>query len=123
MNSYEYIEKVKKVKGLDTDYKVAKMMSWANNKITQYKNGQSMDNEAARQIAEILDIPVWTVIADMEAQRQKDPSKKKAWKMLSKMTKQAGRASTKLLITLPFLSYLIAVIVYYVKLTTKEQYT
>jgi len=82
-----------------------------------------MDNEAARQIAKILDIPVWTIITNMEAQKQKDPSKKKAWKMLSKMTKQAEKTSTKLLITLPFLSYLITVIVYYVKLTTKEQYT
>lgn len=123
MNSYEYIEKVKKVKGLDTDYKVAKMMSWANNKITQYKNGQSMDNEAARQIAEILDIPVWTVIADMEAQRQKDPSKKKAWKMLSKMTKQSGRASAKLLNILPFLAVLGSYFIYYVKLHTREQYS
>jgi len=122
MNSYEYIEEVKRSNGLDTDYQAAKMLGWKPHKIYQYRDGQSMDNEAARQIAEILKIPVLSVIADMEAMRQKDPNKKKAWKMLSKMTKQSGRASAKLLLSLPFLSYLIAMIVYYVKSPYKEQY-
>ncbi len=122
MNSYEYIEEVKHSNGLETDYQVAKMLGWKANKIYQYRDGQSMDNEAARQVAEILKIPVMKIIADMEVQRQKDPSKKKAWRMLSKMTKQSGRASAKLLLSLPFLSYLIAMIVYYVKSSYKEQY-
>jgi len=104
MQSYEYIEKVKKVMNLETDYKVCKMMKWPTNRATMYKNGQSMDNEAARQIAEILEIPVWTIIADMEAQRQKDPSKKKAWSKLAKMTKQAGGVSTNLLINMALFS-------------------
>jgi len=122
MNSSQYIDKVKKVMDLDTDYKVSKMLGWKQNKISQYRKGQGMDNDAARQIAEILNIPVWGVIADMEAARQKDPDKVEAWEKLSRMTKQAGRASAKLLITLPFLSYLIAMIVYYVKSPYKEQY-
>jgi len=88
MNSYDYIEKVKEVKGLDTDYKVAKLMNWPSNKITQYRNGQSMDNEAARQIAQIINVPLMQIIADMEAQRQKEPNKKKAW---SKIAKEAGQ--------------------------------
>jgi hypothetical protein len=104
MNSYEYINEVKQAKGLDSDYKVCKMMNWPTNRVTMYKNGQSMDNEAARQVAEILGVPVWQVIADMESERQKDPAKKKAWKMLSKMQKQAGRVTANSLFLLAFSS-------------------
>jgi transcriptional regulator with XRE-family HTH domain len=98
MNSYEYIAEVKRSNGLDTDYKVAKMLGCGQNKITQYKNGQSMDNETARQIAEILGIPVWQVIADMEVMRAKTEPTKKAWKMLAKMSKEAGYTLPSLLI-------------------------
>ena len=114
MNSYEYIEEVKRANGLDTDYKAAKMLGCGQNKITQYKNGQSMDNETARQFAEILEISVFEIIADMEVQRQKDPAKKKAWKTLAKMTRQAAFASPILLISLSFLTFVVNNI-YYVK--------
>jgi len=104
MNSYEYIQEIKRVNGLDTDYKVAKMLNWPQNKITQYRNGQGMDNEAARQIAEILDIPLLKVIADMEVMRAKTEPTRKAWKMLAKMSKEAGFAGTNLLILLSIFS-------------------
>jgi hypothetical protein len=107
MNSEQYVDKIREFKGLDSDYKVCKLMGWPTNRTTRYRDGVTLDNEAARQVAEILEIPVWQVIADMEAERQKDPAKKKAWKMLSKMQKQAGRATAKLLITLPFLLVLV----------------
>ncbi|WP_330109946.1 hypothetical protein [Methylophaga thalassica] len=107
MKSYEYIEEVKRANGLDTDYKVAKLLGCGQNKITQYRAGQTMDNETARQIAEILDIPVWQIIADMESERQKDPSKKKAWKMLAKLSKQAGAATYNLLILNSIISFLV----------------
>lgn len=107
MNSYEYIARVKQTKGLETDYQVAKMMGWSKNKVSQYKLGQGMDNEAARQVAEILNIPVLEIIADMEAERQKDPAKKKAWKMLAKLSKQAGTATYNLLILNSIISFLV----------------
>jgi len=100
MNSYEYLQEVKKINNLDTDYKVCKLMNWPTNRATMYKNGQSMDNEAARQVAEILNVPLMKIIADMEIQRAKDEPTRKAWKMLAKMTKQSGKATTNLLILL-----------------------
>jgi len=100
MKSYEYIEKVKEVMELDSDYKVCKILNWPTNRATMYKNGQTMDNEAARQIAEILNVSVWQIIADMESERQKSPAKKTAWKKLAKMTAQAGHATSNLLINI-----------------------
>ena len=107
MNSYEYIEEVKRANGLDTDYKVCKLLGWSQNKVTQYKNGTTMDNEAARQVAEILNLPLMQIIADMESERQKDPSKKKAWKMLAKLSKQGGKAAYNLLIVNSIISFLV----------------
>ena len=103
MNSYEYVTKVREIKNLGTDYALAKMLGWSPHKIYQYRDGQSMDNNAARQIAEILDMPVITVIADMEAQRAKDENVKEAWKMLSKSSTQKGLALPKQLILNAFI--------------------
>jgi hypothetical protein len=104
MKSYDYINEVKRIKGLDTDYKVAKLLNCGQNKITQYKNGTTMDNETARQIAEIINIPVFEVIANMEVQRAKDAGIKKTWERLAKMTHQAAFATPSLLISLSIFS-------------------
>jgi hypothetical protein len=106
MNAIEYVEKIKEINNLDTDYSVAKLLNCKQQKVSNWRDGGTMDNEAARQVAQILNIPVWQVIADMEAQRQKDPSKKKAWKMLAKMAKEKGATTPSLLILLGFFSAL-----------------
>jgi len=63
-----------------------------------------MDNEAARQVAEILGIPLIKIIADMEVQRAKNERQRNAWLKLSKLTNEAGQASTNLLISLAIFS-------------------
>jgi len=105
MNSYEYIEEAKKNAGFETDYMLSKALGWSRQKISNYKNGQLMDNDSARQIAEVLDIPVFAIIADMEAQRAKDEATKSKWIELAKMTAQRGIASTNLLLLLSFFSW------------------
>jgi hypothetical protein len=63
-----------------------------------------MDNEACRQLAELLNIPVMQIIADMEIYRAKDEPTRKAWKLLAKISSQSGVANPILLIILSFLS-------------------
>ncbi len=104
MNSYEYMTEIKRIKGLDTDYKLCKALGWRQNKVTQYKNGTSMDNDTSRQVAEILEIPLIQVIAEMEIQRAKNTEQKRAWSRIAKMTKEAGLASTNLLINISLFS-------------------
>jgi len=105
MNTREYLDLAKKREQLNSDNKLAIRLGWSRTKISNYRNlPQQMDNEACRQMAEFLKIPVWSVIADMEAQRQKDPSKKKAWSKLAKMTKQAGGVSANLLMNIALFS-------------------
>jgi hypothetical protein len=96
MNSYEYVQQIKAAKGLQTDYAVAKFLGWKQNKITQYRNGQGMDNDAALQVAEILEVPVIGIIADMQAQRAKDEVTKNKWIQLAKSTGVAGMVALSL---------------------------
>jgi hypothetical protein len=101
MNSADYIDLIKDYKKLDTDYKVNKLMGWPSNRVTRYREGVTMDNEACRQVAEVLEIKPITVIADMEAMRQSDHEKKQAWIELAKLSKEAGSIAITLLLIMP----------------------
>jgi len=98
MNSYEYINKIKEIKNLDTDYKVAKLLGCRQTKISNYREGQSMDNETARQVAKILGVSVWKIIADMEIQRLERQDKNEEAQIWYKLRKEAGKATSNLLI-------------------------
>lgn len=106
MNTVEYLDLVKQEKGLRSDNQLAVELGWSRAKISNYRaKKQHMDAEAARIFAEYAGLPVMQVVADMEAQRQKNPSSKKAWKMLAKLAKEKGTASPILLILISFFSW------------------
>ena len=106
MKTSDYLDLAQKKTGKRNDNQLSQLLGWSRSKVNNYRhNRQHMDNEAARQIAELIDVPVITVIADMEAQRVKNPEGKKAWKMIAKMTAQQGLASTNLLLILSFFSW------------------
>lgn len=106
MKTSDYLDLAQKKTGKRNDNQLSELLGWSRSKVNNYRhNRQHMDNEAARQIAELIDVPVITVIADMEAQRIKNPEGKKAWKMIAKMTAQRGFASTNLLLLLSFFSW------------------
>jgi hypothetical protein len=103
MKTSDYLDLAQKKSGARNDNQLKKLLGWGDSKINNYRhNRQAMDNEAARQIAELLEVPVWQIIADMEIQRAKDEPTRKAWKMLGKLSKQGGRATANLLFLLPF---------------------
>jgi len=123
MKTSEYLDLAKKTHGMRSDNELARSLNWSKSQVNNYRhNRQQMDNEAARKCAEFIDVPVWKIIADMEIQRAKDEPTRKAWKMLSKLSKEAGSISTKLLFLLPFLSLMVANSIYYVKSCKREQY-
>lgn len=106
MKPSEYIDLVKNKIGAKNDNELSVKINWRASKTNNYRhNRQLMDNEAARQVAEILEMPVIAIIADMEAQRAKDKEAKKEWIKLAKMTAQRGFASTNLLLILSFFSW------------------
>jgi len=121
MNSSEYLDMAIKAHNLRNDSQLATALNWNRQKISNYRHQkQAMDNEAAREFAEFTDIPILQIIADMEAQRQKDPSKKKAWSKLAKMTKQAGGVTANLLINMNL--FFIACGSMYIMLNSRPRY-
>ena len=73
MKASEYIDEVKRSNGLDTDYKVAKLLGWRQQKISNWREGQTMDNETARQIQELIN-SLWIANERLKKERLKPPS-------------------------------------------------
>lgn len=104
MNSAEYLDLAIKKAEVKNDNQLAIKLGWSRAKISNYRNlKQAMDNEAALELSEFMDIPVLKIIADMEVQRGKS-SNKNTWVRLAKMTQQMGSASAMLLIPLSILA-------------------
>lgn len=102
MKPSDYLDLAQKKVGVRSDNALGVKLKWGRSKINNYRhNRQMMDNEAARQIAEVLDIPVWQVVADMEAQRAKDDVTRRKWLELAKSTSVAGAIALSLNV-LPF---------------------
>ena len=97
MKTSEYLDLAQKLTGTRNDNQLMKVMGWKPSQVNNYRHDrQPMDNEQARQIAEITNIPVLSVIVDMElirAERQNDVDKTNAWKKLARLSKEAGAAT------------------------------
>jgi len=102
MRSYDFIEMFKKHNDLASDYKAAKELGITRQSISLYKNGRPIDEDLALPIAESLGIEPSEILIVIAGERSKSPKARKAWAKLAKLTKQSGKATTKLLITLPF---------------------
>jgi hypothetical protein len=101
MKCSEYLDAAIKKSGVKNDNQLKDVLKWRSSKVHNYRhNKQFMDNEAAREIAELIEVPVLKIIADMEIMRAKNKEHKSAWLKLSKLTKHSGTASTNLLINI-----------------------
>jgi ribosome-binding protein aMBF1 (putative translation factor) len=82
MEISQYLDLAMKKRNLRSDNQLSKELGWSKSKVNNFRhNRQAMDNESCRIIAEVIEIPVWEVIADMElyrAEKQNDEVKKKS---------------------------------------------
>lgn len=104
MNSADYIELLKKQTKTGSIYAVAKLLELNDTTVRHYAKGRrEFDTYAALRVAELLNIEPMQVIADVEAAREKDESRRRYWKELAK--KSAGLIATVVfaitLLTLP----------------------
>jgi len=104
MNTSEYLDLAMKKAEMRSDNELARALNWSKSQVNNYRhNRQAMDNNAAMQIAEMLEIPVWCAIADMEsirAEKKGDRTLERKWSKLAKLTKQTGLATANLLINM-----------------------
>jgi transcriptional regulator with XRE-family HTH domain len=81
MSPGEYFNAVKRVIGVKSDNKLAAHLGTGSGMISKIRSGKSsVPVITATRIAVTLDIDPITVIADIEAQQEKDPEKRKFWR-------------------------------------------
>gem|GEM_PF-727999 len=89
----EYLDKVKKVHGLKSDYALAKYLETSTAVITRYrKNLSTMDDLMAVKIAKALSLEPIITIAAGNAERAKDEKTRELWNRLSKVAAIAALA-------------------------------
>ena len=100
MTTNEYLDAAKKRLKVDTDYKLAKWLEVNQARISAYRSGkEGMDNYTAARIANLLVINQLEVIADTNAEREKDDKKREFWRGLVK-----NQVKTTLIVVMLFSS-------------------
>lgn len=83
MNTIEYLDKAKEAKGIQSDYALAKHLGIRSSTISGYRAGKSqMDDSIAVKIAEIIGKHPAIVLADVHAEREKNPEIAAIWRGL-----------------------------------------
>ena len=89
MKTTEYLDAVKTRAALTSDYQLARLLGLEPSNITMYrKERRVMDDYTAARVAELLDIDELEVIAQANAEREKDAAKRAFWEHKAKAARQ-----------------------------------
>ncbi len=89
MKTLEYLDAVKKKQGLTSDYQLAKLLGLETSNMTMYrKQRRVMDDYIAALVAELLEIDQMELIAQANAEREKDPNKRAFWERKAKTARE-----------------------------------
>lgn len=81
MNTLEMLDAAKKMHSIRSDYELARTLDCSTAQISQYRTKKrTMDDYTAARIAELLGIDEMLVIAQANAEREKDEAKREFWK-------------------------------------------
>lgn len=93
MNSIEFLDAVRETHGLDSDNKLADLLEINRGKLSAYRTGtRKLAPVDCRKIAKALDVPSAYVLAEIQAERAKEPEDRADWKMLAGLAKK-GKAA------------------------------
>ncbi|MCZ2495742.1 helix-turn-helix domain-containing protein [Xylophilus sp. Kf1] len=80
MKAADWIDRLKTVKGWDSDYRVAKELGISRTTISNYRGRQStLDEDMAVLIAELLGIELMEILLDQAGERAKSAKARKAF--------------------------------------------
>jgi transcriptional regulator with XRE-family HTH domain len=84
MKTIDYLKKVKECIDISSDYALAKKLGVTKQTISGYMNGSRvMDDYIAAKVADVLKINPLRVIAEANAEREKDSQKAEFWRKLA----------------------------------------
>ena len=75
-----YINEIKRVQGVKSDYAVAKLLNVRRQAMTEYKNGRAtFDSDMALKVAKLTGRDAAEILPNMKAQKTKCPLIKEQW--------------------------------------------
>lgn len=84
MKTCDYLDQVMRVKGITSDYALAKALGITRQTISGYRNkNTSLHDDVAIRLAELLDIEPGIVLIDMHAERSKTAEIRSVWERVS----------------------------------------
>lgn len=84
MKTTEYLAAVRRKMGLSKSAEVARLLELSEAAVSRYESGaRVMDDYTAARVAEVLGIDPLTVIAQANAEREKDGDKRQFWERLA----------------------------------------
>lgn len=84
MKTTEYLAAVRRKMGLSRSAEVARLLKLSEAAVSRYESGaRVMDDYTAARVAEVLGIDPLTVIAQANAEREKDSEKRQFWERLA----------------------------------------
>lgn len=90
MKAFEWIDRVKNARGIESDYAAAKALGVTKQAISTYRaKGSTLDENAAISVAKLLGIPPTGVVLDQAAERTKSPEIRAT--LLAEAAKICGR--------------------------------
>lgn len=80
MNTIEYMDAVKKRRGITSDYALSKELGVTKQSVSRYSKGIGhFDETVCSRVAEILGIHPGLVMLDMQRERAKTPQERNVW--------------------------------------------
>jgi transcriptional regulator with XRE-family HTH domain len=81
MNTNEYLAKTKNALGIQSDYALAQHLGVTRSAVSKLQKGMTlMGDETAIRVADILKMPRAAVLADVYAEREKNPEIAAVWR-------------------------------------------
>lgn len=89
----QLLDKAKKAQGIESDYRLSKVLGVVTSAVTNYRTGRSHPDDAvAARLAELAGQNPSTVIAELHAERAKTPEVKKLWLRMADQLRHAVAA-------------------------------
>ncbi|MHB0991635.1 MAG: hypothetical protein ACYC0M_10205 [Burkholderiales bacterium] len=102
MQVIDLLEKVKQKTGATTDYKLSKLLEISDARISDYRNGKRIpDAYACTRIALALEMEPMEIIAEIEAETEKNEQKRTFWRNFKL---RSGKA-TVIILALSFMPF------------------
>lgn len=94
MDSVEFLDAVRELRGLDSDNKLAAYLGINRGHLSQYRTRRrKLDPRACEKIALALGVDSEYVLASVQAERAKRTSEREAWLRLAQLAKKAHAAA------------------------------